>query len=64
MEIVQDTIGPCVSQWHVINKENFALPNEAEFQGIYHLRETKQTYTKLFETTFLRDDYREVWNFA
>ena len=58
--VLGDTTGPCVevfkrfqSQWHVINKENFDPPDEAEFQGIHHLREeAKQTYTKLFETTF------------
>ena len=48
-----------------INKENFDLPDEADFQGIRPLREeAKETYTKLFDTTFPRDDYREFWNFA
>ena len=66
--VLGGTTRPCVkvfkrfqSQWHVINKENFDLPDEAEFQGIHHSRkEAKQTYTKLFETTFPRDDYREL----
>ena len=48
------------SQWDVINKENFDLPDEADFQGIRHLREeAKETYTELFDTTFPRDVYRE-----
>ena len=66
--VLGDTTGPCVevfkrfqSQWHVINKYNFDLPDEVEFQGIHHLREeAKQTYTKLFDTTFPRDDYRKL----
>ena len=65
--VMGDTTGPCVevfkrfqSQWDVINKENFDLPDEADFQGIRHLREeAKETYTELFDTTFPRDDYRE-----
>ena len=59
--------GPCgevfkqfQSQWDVINKENFDLPDEADFQGIRHLREeAKETYTELFGATFPSDDYRE-----
>ena len=65
--VVEDTTGPCKklfkrfqSQWDVIDKENFDLPDEADFQGIRHLRkEAKKTYTELFDTTFPRDDYRE-----
>ena len=64
---MEDTTGPCgevfkrfQSQCDVINKENFDLPDEADFQGIHHLREeAKETYTELFGTTFPRDDYRE-----
>ena len=60
-----DTTGPCVkerfqSQWDVINKENFDLPDEADYQEIRHSREeAKEIYTELFDTTFPRDDYRE-----
>ena len=44
----------------MINKENFDLPNEADYQGIRHSREeAKEIYTELFDTTFPRDDYRE-----
>ena len=44
----------------MINKENFDLPHEADFQGIRHLREeANETYTELFDTTFPRDDCRE-----
>ena len=65
--VMGDTTGPCVevfkrfqSQWDVINKENFDLPDEANFQGICHLQEeAKETYTELFDTTFPRDNYRE-----
>ena len=65
--VMGDTTGPCVevfkrfqSQWDVINKENFDLPNEADFQEIRHLREEAQeTYTALFDTTFPHDDYRK-----
>ena len=65
--VLENTTGPCVevfkrfqSQCDVITKENFDLPDEADFQGIRHLREeAKETYTKLFGTTFPRDDYRE-----
>ena len=65
--VMGDTTGPCVevfkrfqSQWNVINKENFDLPDEADFQGICHLREeAKETYKELFDTTFPRDDYRD-----
>ena len=65
--VLEDTTGPCgevfkrfQSQCDVINKENFDLPDEADFQGIRHLREeAKETYTELFGTTFPRDDYRE-----
>ena len=44
----------------MITKENFDLPDEADFQGIRHLREeAKETYTELSGTTFPLDDYRE-----
>ena len=43
-----------------LTKKNFDLPDEADFQGINHLREeAKETYTELFDTTFPRDNYRE-----
>ena len=66
--VMENTTGPCVevfkrfqSQWDVINKENFDLPEEADFQEIRRLREeAKETYTELFDTTFPRDDYREL----
>ena len=65
--IMEDTTGPCgevfkrfQSQCDVINKENFDLPDEANFLEIRHVREeAKETYTELFGTTFPRDDYRE-----
>ena len=65
--VMGDTTGPCVevfkqfqSQWDVINKENLDLPDEADFLGICHLREeAKETYTKLFDTTFTLDIYQE-----
>ena len=70
--VMGDTTGPCVevfkrfqSQWDVINKENFDLPDEADFQGICHLREeAKEIFTKLFDTTLPRMSTESFWNFA
>ena len=71
---MEDTTGPCgevfkrfQSQCDGINKENFDLPDEADFQGIHHLREeAKETNSipnylvQLFHVMITES----FWNFA